>query len=913
MAERAAPRPSEAKEKHRAPPEPAAAPLDASKPAVYALEPEAVDTIEAFVRSTEKDKEQKMKFLRSICTVCNTAAERNMVQGLSVFCCCNELAKNITELLAEEPRAKLCFQLWQLAMAAITALSTVKAALEEKIHLLVVCFQSILLFPSEQDLNVSLYSETLKALDRMLHTLVFVHPSASVGKELHSIFQVLLPFTCSQSAAVRQRVVGRFWKLSHSLVHFCQGRPHRSLGRTSSVRYQELHVPMLGRLVGSLLLCCAFPEDRTHFLALQALRQLYTFILGRTRKATAADRLHPSQTSHGAKRGWHCVGCCSEQPRSGTPWGRGAAPHGPALGVGAAVPLPTQCSHLTYHGLFSFPGWEARSEEQDKLKQWEADHEFSLSWTTNTTIILQSFVKHLHSWEKTDLFLVALWGMRDCSNYNTQVATTMLSILMLYFNPTADDVQRILMEIHRSRKLITEQRAQTTIEGTLSWLANSSPRAVTLSLLRCSPTCNKDTWELWEMALSLVSVVPQMVQELLQLLEIAPLDQETKTGGLPLAATTVLHKILQCRKYGAEVRLFFPELFVALIFQLVSSRELAPLEETTVNEDQFRPSAPAPAIRTVLEVMHSLLLCAELDQLVCSMDRHQLWKGLLGSATWQSGLHSLSRMMVRTCRGQCARVFSHLQKLLQNNELQWREVPAITFYMELRSCEELQEEDTCAQKIFKKYTCSKQLKSRELALHGLRGLYAGRMQLLLPDALQWLQNTRADIKVQAMQLLQDIAAQHPASMRSVLSQLATQLLCCFNEDSVEVRSCSMELFAVLLTVPGKRQLLPQAERSLLPLFIRMNEDFPSVAQAAQNALTHAAKLLGWEQLQHLASEADICKIADCLLQKGGSALEQYLQQSVQHLRSPQPRVREAAVRFLGESRPLWVPLPLIPG
>ncbi|XP_021261185.1 maestro heat-like repeat-containing protein family member 7 isoform X2 [Numida meleagris] len=840
MAERAAPRPSEAKEKHRAPPEPAAAPLDASKPAVYALEPEAVDTIEAFVRSTEKDKEQKMKFLRSICTVCNTAAERNMVQGLSVFCCCNELAKNITELLAEEPRAKLCFQLWQLAMAAITALSTVKAALEEKIHLLVVCFQSILLFPSEQDLNVSLYSETLKALDRMLHTLVFVHPSASVGKELHSIFQVLLPFTCSQSAAVRQRVVGRFWKLSHSLVHFCQGRPHRSLGRTSSVRYQELHVPMLGRLVGSLLLCCAFPEDRTHFLALQALRQLYTFILGRTR-------------------------------------------------------------------------WEARSEEQDKLKQWEADHEFSLSWTTNTTIILQSFVKHLHSWEKTDLFLVALWGMRDCSNYNTQVATTMLSILMLYFNPTADDVQRILMEIHRSRKLITEQRAQTTIEGTLSWLANSSPRAVTLSLLRCSPTCNKDTWELWEMALSLVSVVPQMVQELLQLLEIAPLDQETKTGGLPLAATTVLHKILQCRKYGAEVRLFFPELFVALIFQLVSSRELAPLEETTVNEDQFRPSAPAPAIRTVLEVMHSLLLCAELDQLVCSMDRHQLWKGLLGSATWQSGLHSLSRMMVRTCRGQCARVFSHLQKLLQNNELQWREVPAITFYMELRSCEELQEEDTCAQKIFKKYTCSKQLKSRELALHGLRGLYAGRMQLLLPDALQWLQNTRADIKVQAMQLLQDIAAQHPASMRSVLSQLATQLLCCFNEDSVEVRSCSMELFAVLLTVPGKRQLLPQAERSLLPLFIRMNEDFPSVAQAAQNALTHAAKLLGWEQLQHLASEADICKIADCLLQKGGSALEQYLQQSVQHLRSPQPRVREAAVRFLGESRPLWVPLPLIPG
>lgn len=165
------------------------------------------------------------------------------------------------------------------------------------------------------------------------------------------------------------------------------------------------------------------------------------------------------------------------------------------------------------------------------------------------------------------------------------------------------------------------------------------------------------------------------------------------------------------------------------------------------------------------------------------------------------------RVMLKNCRDQCRPIFRHLQNLLQYHQLQWREVPAMAFYLEvgvetvwggllgrmgplpptdrhssqLWSCQGHHEDDTCPQKIFRKYIRSKQPKSRELALRGLRNLYAGRMQLLLPDALLWLQDMRADIKLQAIHLLQDIAAQHPASIRGVLSQLAVQLLSCFNE------------------------------------------------------------------------------------------------------------------------------------
>ena len=53
----------------------------------------------------------------------------------------------------------------------------------------------------------------------------------------------------------------------------------------------------------------------------------------------------------------------------------------------------------------------------------------------------QRFEKHLHSSEKTDLILLALQGMRDCSNYNTQVASTLMAILTVDFNPMPNDVR----------------------------------------------------------------------------------------------------------------------------------------------------------------------------------------------------------------------------------------------------------------------------------------------------------------------------------------------------------------------------------------------------------------------------------------------------------------------------------------
>ncbi|OXB52447.1 hypothetical protein ASZ78_011833, partial [Callipepla squamata] len=231
----------------------------------------------------------------------------------------------------------------------------------------------------------------------------------------------------------------------------------------------------------------------------------------------------------------------------------------------------------------------------------------------------------------------------------------------------------------------------------------------------------------------------------------------------------------------------------------------------------------------VVEVLHNLLQCAGLEHLAHYMERHGLWGQLLGAATWRDGLRTLARLMVKNYRHQCTPIFSHVHMLLQNHQLHWREVPAMVFYMEMHSCWEFRT-NFCPGNIFRKYIRSEHPQSQELALRGLHILNARSMHLLLPDVLTWLQDTRADVKLQALQLLHNIVAQHPGHLRDELSQLAVHLLSCFNEDNVEVRCLSMELFAQLLVLPGKRRLLPHLETSLLPFFFHMNEEIPRVAK-----------------------------------------------------------------------------------
>ncbi|KAM6044714.1 maestro heat-like repeat-containing protein family member 7 [Theristicus caerulescens] len=269
--------------------------------ALYKTEKDAMEFIETFLKSSEKEEAQKRQFLETICTLCQAATCKSFSQCLNAFCQRFELAENIKVLLEEEPRDHLHTAVRQKAMLAIAALSKVEVVLEgKKESLLQACFRSVFLLPPQTDmqgLNTSLYLETLDAMDTMLQALVLSSPASSFT-ELQTILEMLLPFVNCQSAAACERAVGRIERLSDllatcSLMEVCS----TSLGDDASPAcHTEIRIPILGQLLGHLILCRAGENWEISSGALDALYHLFRFLLLRECMAPPEDNPeHPER------------------------------------------------------------------------------------------------------------------------------------------------------------------------------------------------------------------------------------------------------------------------------------------------------------------------------------------------------------------------------------------------------------------------------------------------------------------------------------------------------------------------------------------------------------------------------------------------------------------------------------------
>ncbi|KAM6042948.1 maestro heat-like repeat-containing protein family member 7 [Theristicus caerulescens] len=160
----------------------------------------------------------------------------------------------------------------------------VEMMLEGKMEsLLQACFRSVFLLPPKTDmqgLNTSLYLETLNAMDTMLQTLVLSSP-ASGFTELQTILEMLLPFVNCQSTAACERAVGRIERLS-DLLATCSSVEVCStfLGDDDSPAcHTEIRIPILGQLLGRLILCRTCKNWEISWGALDALHHLFRFLL----------------------------------------------------------------------------------------------------------------------------------------------------------------------------------------------------------------------------------------------------------------------------------------------------------------------------------------------------------------------------------------------------------------------------------------------------------------------------------------------------------------------------------------------------------------------------------------------------------------------------------------------------------
>nr|XP_038027892.1 uncharacterized protein LOC113841892 isoform X1 [Anas platyrhynchos] len=199
---------------------------DASWLPVYEEEEEAVDFIKDYIKNKERDDVQKMKLLRNIVTVFTTAQEKGLLEGLDTFCRENKLTANIQVLLEEKPIDYPCTDLWEEALLATSALSTVETVLEgEMLSLVAACVSSVFFLLRTEDLDAWFTMTILQKMDVMLRTLLIRPPASSLGDKLQSILKLLLEFTTSSSRAVQVNAAERIWNLFAFLYNCCSKEP----------------------------------------------------------------------------------------------------------------------------------------------------------------------------------------------------------------------------------------------------------------------------------------------------------------------------------------------------------------------------------------------------------------------------------------------------------------------------------------------------------------------------------------------------------------------------------------------------------------------------------------------------------------------------------------------------------------
>ncbi|XP_064903902.1 uncharacterized protein LOC110356051 isoform X1 [Columba livia] len=152
----------------------------------------------------------------------------------------------------------------------------------------------------------------------------------------------------------------------------------------------------------------------------------------------------------------------------------------------------------------------------------------------------------------------------------------------------------------------------------------------------------------------------------------------------------------------------------------------------------------------------------------------------------------------------------------------------------------------------------------------------------------------------------------PSAMQELLLPVGRELLvlrsyCAApSQELSQLREISISLFRDLMKMVvgnDKRKMKNMVRLGLLPLFFRMSDQVQSVAKVAREALLGAAELLRWKQLEDLVQAQQKWRIGESLLEQDRSRAEEYLSQSLLYLGDAQASLREAALRFIGESQP----------
>ncbi|XP_054033841.1 uncharacterized protein LOC128899358 [Dryobates pubescens] len=605
--------------------------------------------------------------------------------------------------------------------------------------------------------------------------------------------------------------------------------------------------------------------------------------------------------------------------------------------------------------------------------------------------LFSMFTECLQPSSRAEIILMAIAAMEPTSGYNVSVAAHMVSSLVVDSSFLPGTVRKIVSAIYRKLPSIKALVALKSLDRALLALMDQDPRAVVATLLHFSQRSSRygpqqplgllSHWQwgpetilrdfglatlhgvpadralcpfraastMWNVVLSKPQTREKVLQELVRVM----MDRsqrktciETDPRLFCMAAIKIVGKIVLQPTCQQEVKAIFPQLFLALLFQVSFTTELMPAEVLMWWDNQQEQCTP---IRSAVQSMRVLLCSMGLESQVLAIQEQGGWDALLRAKTHLMGVRIVAREMMEMPTLLRSTFFCQLAEILSGKDPSC-EMIAMVFFIETVECSDCEEELQRALKILAMYLQSQCLGMPSLVLRAILRLTqrpdtARKTLVLLPLVLERLRDDDGASSAAALPVLAAMLRLLEGRRLNLAAlELADKLWPLFGNESDTVRELSIRLFRDamrLVARQGKEKMKKVVCNSLLPLLFHLHDESKSVAQhqsptgasspdgpgqaalspakrggtgscaptngggisaalqASQEALRSAGHFLNWRRLAQLAGTQQAWSIRERLLSKNRSRAKDYLHQSQSYLRNPQEALRLEAVRFIG--------------
>ncbi|KAM6307937.1 uncharacterized protein O3Q21_012184 [Podargus strigoides] len=321
--------------------------------------------------------------------------------------------------------------------------------------------------------------------------------------------RVLLNFTRSERAEVRERALGRIQALSYSLAQNCLEDSRLQLSPPGAAAQLEL--------------------------------------LGEPRPAGPCRALTRQGSSPGHAPGLRALPpaacpqpfCASVSLAQSLPQSEGAA-CSPVSLKDIQIPILGQLlGRLILFGLSndkkSWTALDALDWLQEYIQQQQSrsmpkDKAHQLPWGPETSSRRLAMAKHtvvtnyLTPSERTDIVLEAIEALRDSSIFDQEVARILLDVVMEHPDFSLAHVPKIMSCIHQHLECISMKSARRSVGWLVLLLIDQCPTTVFTAMLTLFPPGDRSAMAMWEMIFSMPQAVEEIFNVLRSKLQIRSVD-----------------------------------------------------------------------------------------------------------------------------------------------------------------------------------------------------------------------------------------------------------------------------------------------------------------------------------------------------------------------------------------------------